>query len=414
MIQINTRLFRVIYDDEAETDGSRHACNAPYYTKGFTLAASSDPITATDQVPQKAAVPPVPAIIATAHIRHRWWMWVTGIVVTAGLAALAYAAFWPAKPPVVLVEVATLAPVTRILAVNGRIAAVGPVDVRSVQAGRLSALLVAEGDAVTAGQILAQVDAAAQNAAMRQAVAGLDAALVTQTQAVEAYDRAKALGANVARAVLEANAHAVQSAGQEVVRQTAVLDQAQIALDNLTIRAPVAGTVLQLDVEAGQIVGPTTPLLTLADLAHIVVAANVDEAYATQIALQQHAYLQFAGESDVREGHVSFVSDRVDVTTGGLAVKIAFNVPATAPIGLTVAANIVVDQRAAALTVPRTALSDGSIFIVTDGNAAIRPLTTIEWPADRLIATSGLTAGNVVIIDAAGIVDGQPVTVANP
>lgn len=320
-----------------------------------------------------------------------------------------------ARPTVVTVEIATLAPVTRVLAVNGRIAAVRSVDVRSVVSGTLAQLPVAEGDMVEANQTLAQLDAGAQTAAVRQAMAALDAALVTQQQASEVYDRAVVLGDNVARTVLEADAFALRSAAQEVARLTALLDQAQIVLGTYTIRAPVAGTVLELDAEAGQIVGPSARLLTLADLTELVVEADVDEAYATQIAVDLPAIVQLAGESSTREGHVSFVSNRVDEATGGLAIKIAFDSPVLAPIGLTVATNIIVEQREAALTVPRTALLNGDgVFVVSDDVAELRPVTVVDWPAARLIVTEGLEAGEGVIVDATGIADGQTVAVDQP
>lgn len=320
-----------------------------------------------------------------------------------------------ARPTVVTVEIATLAPVTRVLAVNGRIAAVRSVDVRSVVSGTLAQLPVAEGDLVEADQILAQLDAGAQAAAVRQAMAALDAALVAQQQASEAYDRAVVLGDNVARTVLEADAFALRSAAQEVARLTALLDQAQIVLETYTIRAPVAGTVLELDAEAGQIVGPSARLLTLADLTELVVEADVDEAYATQIAVDLPAIVQLAGETMAREGHVSFVSNRVDEATGGLAIKIAFDSPVRAPVGLTVVTNILVDQREAALTVPRTALLNGdAVFVVSDDVAELRPVTVVDWPAARLIVTGGLEVGEAVIVDATGISDGQTVAVDQP
>ncbi len=334
------------------------------------------------------------------------------------LGVLAYTQLWMTNAPMVAVEIAALAPVTRVLAVNGRIAAVHSVDVRSVVSGSLVALPVAEGDLVAAGQILARVDPAAQNAILRQAVAGLDAALVTKQQASDTYDRAASLGSNVARTVLEDDAHAVQSAMQEVARATAVLDQAGVVLKNHTIRAPVAGTVVTLDAEDGQIVGPTTPLLTLADLSDLVVEADVDEAYATQIALDQPTRLQLTGVAETRDGHVSYVSPRVDVETGGLAVRIAFDTPVKAPIGLTVATNIVVEQRDAALTVPRTALPTGTqdpgIFVVSDGVAHLHPVKVVDWPAARLIVTDGLAVGDVVITDATGLEDGQAVVTEQP
>ena len=321
-------------------------------------------------------------------------------------------------PPVVAVETAALAPVTRVLAVNGRIAAVNSVEIRSVVSGSLDEIPVAEGDRVAAGQVLARIDAAAQNAIVRQAMAGLDAALVAQQQATEAYDRSLSLGAAIARTALEADAFAVRSATQEVARQSATLDQAQIVLETFTIRAPFAGTILTLYAEPGQLTGPSSGLLTLADLSDLVVEADVDEAYATQIALGQPAVLQLAGATGTVEGHVRFVSNRVDVATGGLAIRIAFDAPVTAPVGLTVATNIIVDQQDAALTVPRTAILSGTggtdILVLTDGIATRRALSVVDWPAARLIVTDGLVPGDVVILDATGITDGQTVAAEMP
>jgi RND family efflux transporter MFP subunit len=322
------------------------------------------------------------------------------------------------RPPLVPVEIATPAPVTRVLAVNGRIAAVRSVDVRATVSGRLATLAVAEGDAVDTGQVLAEIDAEAQSAVVRQAVAALDAALVAQDQARETYDRLLALGTNVARSTLETEARAVQSAVQEVARMTAILDQARVALRNHTIRAPLGGTVLVLNVEEGQTVDPSTPLMTLADLGELVVEADVDEAYATQIARDQPAVLLLAGETGTRDGHVSFVSRRVDTATGGFAVKIAFDDPVAAPVGLTVATNIVVERREAALTVPRTALETGAqgtgVFLVRDDTARFVPVSVVDWPAARLIVTDGLSEGDVLIVDAAGIADRQAVAVGQP
>ena len=334
------------------------------------------------------------------------------------LAAFAYSQLWMPGPSVVAVEMAQQAPVTRLLAVNGRIAAVNSVDIRPVATGTLIVIRVTEGDLVEANQILAQVDAAAQNAIVRQAMAGLDAALVAQAQATENYERALSLGPNIARSVLETDAHVVQTATQEVARQTAALDQAQVVLGNHSIRAPRSGTIVALDAELGQLTGPTVPLLTLADLSDLVVEADVDEAYATQIAPGQPAVLQLAGEARNRDGHVSFVSSLVDAATGGLAVKIAFETPVMAPIGLTVATNIIVERRDAALTVPRTALqtgADGSgVLVLRDGTAMFQPVSVVDWPAARLIVTGGLTEGDAVIIDSTGVEPGQAVVSGQP
>jgi RND family efflux transporter MFP subunit len=378
----------------------------------------------TESTPRRADAHPVPALRhdppawSAKTGRRRRWLWGATALVAFALAVLAYTQFWMTRPPLVPVEIATPAPVTRVLAVNGRIAAVRSVEVRSTVSGRLATLPVAEGDAVDAGEVLAEIDAEAQSAVVRQAVAALDAALVAQAQERETYDRLLALGANVARSTVETEARALQSAAQEVARVTAILEQARVALRNHTIRAPFAGTVLVLNVEEGQTVDPATPLMTLADLGELVVEADVDEAYATQIAPDQPAVLLLAGETGTRDGHVSFVSRQVDVDTGGLAVKIVFDAPVAAPVGLTVATNIVVEQREEALTVPRTALETGpggtGVFLVEDGTARFVPVTLVDWPAARLIVTAGLAEGDVLITDAAGITDGQAVAVERP
>jgi hypothetical protein len=103
----------------------------------------------------------------------------------------------------------------------------------------------------------------------------------------------------------------------------------------------------------------------------------------------------------------------VDLETGGLGIQIGFDDPLSAPIGLTVTANIVVDQQEA-LTVPRSALSGQAVFVLVDERAVLTPVTVIDWPAARLIVTKGLTPGDQIIVDSTGLSDGQAVTLGEP
>lgn len=381
--------------------------------------ASTDALSLrTREDPVLPLIPPKSSASAEQAQKKRIWIWSACGLLSVALAALVYFQFLAAKPRTVVVETATLAPVTRVLAVNGRIAAVHPVEVRSAVTGSLVALLVSEGDLVAADQILARVDNDAQTAIVKQADAALGSARVAQQEAKEAYDRAVLLGADIARTVREARAHDVQTAAKDVARQVAALDQAKAVLETYTIRAPIAGKVVTLDVEDGQIVGASVPLLTLADLGDLIVEADVDEVYAAQIAEGQSAVLQMAGETGTRQGHVSFVSTRVDVATGGLAIKISYDSPVQAPMGMTVTTNIIVEQRDAALTIPRTAIFTGDngtgVFLVENGSARFQIVSPVDWPADRLIVTAGLAEGDVIVTDAEGLIDGQAVAVEQP
>lgn len=205
----------------------------------------------------------------------------------------------------VAIEQMAIAPVTRVLAVNGRIAALHSVNLRLLVGGTLSHVAVSEGEQVHAGQALLRMDTAAQDAVLRQAVAALDAALVVQEQADAAYARSLVLGANVSAVALAADRRAAQSAMQEVVRMTALLEQAQVQLAHYTLRAPFAGTVVGMDAEIGQVADTGTILLTLADLETLIVETNVDETYASQIVIGQSAVLRLAGENVGEWAHVA-------------------------------------------------------------------------------------------------------------
>ncbi len=348
--------------------------------------------------------------------RHGFWWWGGAILAAVMLMAALYIQPWTEKPAVVALEVVTPGPLTRLLAVNGKVAALHSVDVRSTVSGRLQGIIANVGDTLRQGDVLARIESAQQQAVVRQALAALDAGLVGLAQAEARVARDRALGANVSRAALEDAQRAAQIAAQEVGRLTALFDQAQIALEYHTVTAPIAGTVVASEADVGQTVDPATVLFTLADLGQLIVETDVDEAYAVQIAVGQPVVLQIVGEAGVRSGKVSFVAPQVNEASGALSVKLAFDQAIIAPVGLTVTANITVDSQAGAISVPRAAVvtvgaRDG-VFVLAGDLVQRREVVVMPWPAARLMVTSGLAAGDKVIVDATGLVDGQSVTVA--
>jgi hypothetical protein len=99
-------------------------------------------------------------------------------------------------------------------------------------------------------------------------------------------------------------------------------------------------------------------------------------------------------------------------------VEIAFDAPVAAPVGLTVATNIVVERARGG---PDRAAHRARNGPAGDGrlprsrrHGPLRAVTVVDWPAARLIVTDGLSEGDVLIIDAAGIADGQAVTTERP
>ncbi len=378
--------------------------------------ASNAPATAVakGQLVVPAATPPKPP--NDTPTKRPWWVWAALVLVAMVATGLWYFQPWVSRGLAVTVETVAPAPLVRVLAVNGRIAPLHLVEVRPTVGGEVLAVLVDEGAVVAQGEVLARVDASGQQAVVRQAMAGLDAGLVAQSQAEANLARADALGDNIARTAREDAQTAQQAAQQEVARLTALFDQAQIEAEKYTIVAPMAGTVLTRTAEVGQSVDLTTALFSMADLGQLVVETDVDEAYATQITTGLPAVLQLKGEASKQDGSVSFVAAQVDAATGGLAVKIAFDDTVTAPVGLTVTANIIVDKQEAAITVPRAAVvtdaTGAAVFVMVADLAVQRAVTVVDWPADRVEVTDGLVAGDIVITDATGLSDGVAIAVS--
>ena len=323
---------------------------------------------------------------------------------------------WEAKPILVASETLSAADTTRVLAVNGRIEPRMQVDVKSTVAGQISTVAVAEETSAKAGDVLAQLDDSQQRAAVLQTDASLNSALAQLTEAKTNYQRAEALGDSISKKDLDAAQVALQTAQNDVDRLTGAKVQAERVLDQYQIRAPFDGTVLTRGVDPGQVVDASKVLFSYADLGHLRAEASVDELYAAEIQRGPKVKLQPSGYNRTLDGVVSFVSPTVDETTGGRTVRVDIDdiQGLKLPIGLTVNLNIMVAKATGALTVPRAAIMDTaaapSVFVIEGGKAVRRSIEYTDWPAARLIVTSGLKAGDVVIDEPSKVSEGALVS----
>ncbi len=320
---------------------------------------------------------------------------------------------WEPRPAIVAVEVVSEGPHVQVLAVNGRVAARHAVKVRAAVIGQAMEVRAEEGASVSVGDVLVQLDTAQPMALLDQARAALDAGLVRQQQARANADRARALGDNAPRSAREDAELSLSAASNEVSRLRAALDQAQSQLAQYTITSPLDGVVLDRAVDRGQLVDTQTELFTIADLRQLLVKTDVDEIYSSRIRAGLKALLRPAGDSVPRNGTVIFAAPAVDPSTGGRTIEIAFDSPVDLPVGLTVNANIIVSQTDAALSLPRSAIvSEGTqnhVLVLENGMVAQRPIEFSDWPAERVVVTDGLAAGDVVILDPTVVSVGQAV-----
>ncbi|RRH75880.1 efflux RND transporter periplasmic adaptor subunit [Falsigemmobacter faecalis] len=318
--------------------------------------------------------------------------------------------------PWVAAEVMAPGPVSLVLALNGHVRARAEVAVRPLVSAYVTDVGVTEGQRVSRGDLLVALDDRQVQARRDQAQAALDVQKAREAQARSAARRAQGLGASViSRADAEAAELALATAEGESLRLTAALAEVEREVAHYRLIAPTDGVVLSRRVEAGQQVTLQDTLMTLADPEDILVEAEVDELYARRISEGLAARLRAIGQSEVREGRVSFAAPRLDPDSGGRRIEVSFPERTELPIGLTVEVNLIVADYADALSLPRAALlrrgTSWHVLVAEHGRAAVRPVEIIDWPSERVMLTSGLTAGDKVLLDPVKISPGDEIRV---
>ena len=329
------------------------------------------------------------------------------LLVALAATVLALAGYWLLVPhdKRVATFLVKTAPADRILAVNGRIRPRLQVDIRPTLGGELIALPFDVGDRVVAGQILARIDDAPETAAIAVAEASMQAQQATFAQARRDLIRFEALGQFATKREVEQKRLTMVEAERELSRRRANVVQVQELRDRRILRAPFAGVILERMVDHGQTVGLENIIYRLADLSSPEVAIEVDENYAAEIRPGMDAMVSLPGQNREIGAMVLHVEPRVDPATGARNVRLKLvDVAIGAPSGLTVTVNLIIERRANAISVPRSAIIQyggvAKVLVVGEENVVIeRAIRFVDWPAEKVIVTSGIKSGERVLAD---------------
>jgi cobalt-zinc-cadmium efflux system membrane fusion protein len=202
-------------------------------------------------------------------------------------------------------------------------------------AGRVLQLKVQLGERVTAGQPLVVID----SPDLGSAYADYDRAKAGMVLARKNLDRQRGLAkiGGAAERDLQQAENDFAAAEAELRRSEARLKQIGVDADttaqtrNVTVPAPMAGSIIELDVGPGAYWNDATAsLMTIADLRTIWVTANVPETDTAFVAKGQEVDVAFPAYPDQpMHGEVLFVSDVLDPDTRRTKVRIAFDNPGT-------------------------------------------------------------------------------------
>lgn len=198
---------------------------------------------------------------------------------------------------------------------------------------------------------------AAYNNALTHPTAAELSAAAGQVQAAQAAlarltpDAAQLAAAASALTQAQAALTRLQPTADNIAVAQATVDQAQAALAlakqqvaNATLTAPFDGTVLAIMPHVGEIVAPSSPIMVLADLAHLQFQAGVDQALLEQVQNGETVTIvPDAFKDQPVNGQVSRVAMMATNTGGITTVLVTVDVnPNTVPLrpGLTGSAQI--------------------------------------------------------------------------
>ena len=210
------------------------------------------------------------------------------IVVVLLLAGLGGWWWWSATRP---------APATGLV-LSGQVETT-EIAVAPAMAGRITSLKVAEGDRVTKGQLLVQLDTAALKLQRSQAQQGVKAAKAALTNAQDDDDATKA---------------DVTAARARLAQAEAAVKLADVQLGFASVKAPTAGTVVNVVGNAGANAAPGRTLLTMTDPNDLFVRVFVPEPSIGKVAVGNKATITTNSSTQSFTGTVSFVSDAAEFT----------------------------------------------------------------------------------------------------
>ena len=257
--------------------------------------------------------------------------------------------------------------------------------------------------------------------------------------AVAQFDMAKARLAaarqNFALVKIGPREEEIRYARAQVAQSRANVDYQQTLADATVIRAPVSGTVLERNVEAGELVsnmnfggtsGVKTSVVTLADLNDLQVELDINQNDFPRISPHQDCTVTADAYPDrVYKGVVEEISPEADRQKATIQVKVKILKPddylrpeMNAHVSF-LASNAPSDSAGQMLTVPRGAVveKDGkpSVFVVDGSRAQLRTVVLGRNMGDRVEVVEGVGPNDLIVTGGQeGLASGQRIKVKGP
>lgn len=304
---------------------------------------------------------------------------------------------------------------------SGRTSASLTSELRPQVSGIVKARTFEEGARVKAGAVLYQIDPAPYRAAYEEARANLASARAQLASAKARDERFAGLvkieGVSKQEADDAHSQHELAIAG--VAQRQAALELARINLDYTAIKAPITGRIGKSSVTAGALVtaGQPEPLATIRSLDPIYVDLTQSSDERLRLRAQLGAGKLQQGSTKVKlklgdgalydkDGTLEFAEVAVDEATGTVTLRAKFPNPEDTLLpGMYVRA--VLDQavNTTAILAPQQGVTRDpkgnamAMVVGADSKVEVRILEADRAIGDRWLVTSGLAAGDKLIVE---------------
>jgi HlyD family secretion protein len=264
---------------------------------------------------------------------------------------------------------------------SGSIEPIRNIEVKSLASGEITRLYVDVGDAVQPGDLLAEVDPRDVRTAFRQAEADLGVAEarleISRTQLRRSEDLFEA-GVITEQEVENARLD-YQNNEASFIRSESNFELAELRLNDVTIRAPLAGTILAKNVEEGTVIQSASGnvsggsvLFQMAALEQMQVRTNIDETDVGKIREGLGATLAVeAYPNQTFEGRVLKVEPQAVVQSNVVQFPVIITLDNSAGLlkpGMNADVEILIDQALNVMTVPNVALfGEDDVLTVATG-----------------------------------------------
>lgn len=308
----------------------------------------------------------------------------------------------PVEPVAVAIEQSTAEPVTLFFQAEGQAQPDRDTSIRAETSGDVAEVLVMEGEDVDGGAVVARLSATRAEADLRRAQEEL-------ARAQREFDNASQL---LERGV--ATADRVSQARATLAAAEASVTTAKEAIESLEIRAPFAGRIESLTLDAGEFVQAGAEVGRIVDNSPLMVAIQVPQQALGRVKSGQTATVTFiTGEE--REGRVSFVSTAANSETRTFLTRITVsNESGAIPAGISAEIRIPTGEVEAHFVQPSTiSLSpEGRLGVKTvgdDDRVVFHPIKVVRAEIDGLWVTGMPETSRIITVGQGFVSEGEEV-----